>query len=627
MPNADKTTEKTYAPLTLIKNVRYPTYQLFAVAIGRDVAPETVLTIAILETMRWLRERFRDFEIPSELKYPLPEHFSEVDSSAFSSFQINEGYKVDVVWLPQDFSWSLQLTEPDFGSRSVVDTKQRPPVPGRLIETNIAYRIFSGKPECGFRTVIAEPEDTNAPCEVYRPAVVKRLARNPRVNLQHCGLRLLDEPHVVNSMASLKQTVAWLRDKDRMMPAVVSMEVRSSQATDSAETGIPLMAAFPIKPSEPTLMQSLSGKPPLPEPFRVKPQPKKCERYLLDLTPIARYKMGYAQFIHIPIAYADAFRKYAGKNFSDGETMLFEPRAFGNDTLRYAKERIERDATGVVSEIEEFTQNYPKGKIYKFGNIWFAQDAKIAEHAHAISVSASLSDSLRAFAEEKKALEQRFHNEMLERDKFIKDLEKKIIRLKEENQAQKNDRDRLIQNHRAALDAKDRELCQKDAEIARLKALPDRPKEPKDVAAWVERSFPERLIFHAKAIDLMKKLSPGETDVPLICDALEFLAIDYMDLLLNSIDKEEMLMRCLQKYNRPFDVVPVRGVAVEKWPLEYKIKYAIGHAGKPVETPLDLHLRVGTDSENLLRIYFLYDKNKKRIVVGSLPKHLPIENF
>lgn len=37
---------------------------------------------------------------------------------------------------------------------------------------------------------------------------------------------------------------------------------------------------------------------------------------------------------------------------------------------------------------------------------------------------------------------------------------------------------------------------------------------------------------------------------------------------------------------------------------------------------LDLHLKVGNDSENLLRIYFLYDKEKKLIVVGSLPKHL-----
>lgn len=41
-----------------------------------------------------------------------------------------------------------------------------------------------------------------------------------------------------------------------------------------------------------------------------------------------------------------------------------------------------------------------------------------------------------------------------------------------------------------------------------------------------------------------------------------------------------------------------------------------------MECPLDFHLGVGNDPENLLRIYFLHDDAKKLIVVGSLPRHL-----
>ena len=41
-----------------------------------------------------------------------------------------------------------------------------------------------------------------------------------------------------------------------------------------------------------------------------------------------------------------------------------------------------------------------------------------------------------------------------------------------------------------------------------------------------------------------------------------------------------------------------------------------------MESGLDYHLRVGSDPENLLRIYFLHDDKKKLIVVGSLPRHL-----
>lgn len=85
---------------------------------------------------------------------------------------------------------------------------------------------------------------------------------------------------------------------------------------------------------------------------------------------------------------------------------------------------------------------------------------------------------------------------------------------------------------------------------------------------------------------------------------------------------DERNQRCTQKYNRPFNVAPSGDSSIKKYPKEYKIKYSIGFKGKPTEKPLNLHLRVGNDSDNLLRIYFLYDVEKKLIVVGSLPRHL-----
>ncbi|MBQ3419581.1 MAG: hypothetical protein IJH31_05570 [Erysipelotrichaceae bacterium] len=42
------------------------------------------------------------------------------------------------------------------------------------------------------------------------------------------------------------------------------------------------------------------------------------------------------------------------------------------------------------------------------------------------------------------------------------------------------------------------------------------------------------------------------------------------------------------------------------------------------EVPLDQHLKIGVHSE-LLRIYFIVDKERKRIVIGSLPNHLEYE--
>ena len=83
-----------------------------------------------------------------------------------------------------------------------------------------------------------------------------------------------------------------------------------------------------------------------------------------------------------------------------------------------------------------------------------------------------------------------------------------------------------------------------------------------------------------------------------------------------------MNSRCSKKYDRPFEVKPTGTTTIEFTPTQYKIKYFIGAAGKPVESALDYHLCVGNDPENLLRIYFLHDDAKKLIVVGSLPRHL-----
>ena len=37
---------------------------------------------------------------------------------------------------------------------------------------------------------------------------------------------------------------------------------------------------------------------------------------------------------------------------------------------------------------------------------------------------------------------------------------------------------------------------------------------------------------------------------------------------------------------------------------------------------LDLHIKRGTQSEELIRIYFCWDPDTKKIIIGSMPEHL-----
>ena len=74
--------------------------------------------------------------------------------------------------------------------------------------------------------------------------------------------------------------------------------------------------------------------------------------------------------------------------------------------------------------------------------------------------------------------------------------------------------------------------------------------------------------------------------------------------LLGEVDEEELKLLCSKKYGRPFKVVLLTGPSVEAYSFEYKIKYYIGKAGKPVESLLDLHLRVGFHQKTCLGFTF-----------------------
>jgi hypothetical protein len=62
--------------------------------------------------------------------------------------------------------------------------------------------------------------------------------------------------------------------------------------------------------------------------------------------------------------------------------------------------------------------------------------------------------------------------------------------------------------------------------------------------------------------------------------------------------------------------------SIKKYPKRYKVLYdnCLDSGGK---RELDMHLKTGVDSKFLLRIYFFWDEVKEKVVIGSMPDHLP----
>ena len=129
--------------------------------------------------------------------------------------------------------------------------------------------------------------------------------------------------------------------------------------------------------------------------------------------------------------------------------------------------------------------------------------------------------------------------------------------------------------------------------------------------------------MHQRTERLLANKSAQGVNINLLCDAIDFLATDYWEYRYQQLPTEEMNRRCSEKYDRGFDVRKVGDMTVAYTPYEYKVKYQMTGTAKAREYPLEWHLGVGSDPETLLRIYFFHDDTAKKIVIGSLPEHLP----
>ena len=150
---------------------------------NRKTDPHDVLRLAGLITMEWLRYRLGEHAPEEFLRLPPPSEYLSADDSCLFSIHISSGFMIDIVSLPDQGIWTLQITEPDLGSDPGNPHQTRQAVPGRVIETNVGFRISGTQLECGFQTLISDPEGTSQQAEVYRLAFVRRLVDHPDFGL------------------------------------------------------------------------------------------------------------------------------------------------------------------------------------------------------------------------------------------------------------------------------------------------------------------------------------------------------------------------------------------------------------------------------------------------------------
>lgn len=611
--------ERKSQPKVLQKSVRYPTYQLNAVADRTRETPENQLVICALSVLEWTRTKFREFEIPASFQAPPPDEYQSVSLENLKNAHIEAGYTVETACIPQEKAWAFRLTEPDLGTRWDGKQEVSTAVPGRIFETNIAFHVAGEELHCGVNVIVSEPENTESPCRVSRPAVVQRLASNPLVGLSS-GRLLENQMWELDSRGQL--TVLRKALRDGCLPAVIFCDYQEAQpAARPAAAGAPALLSIPAISALPAAL----GSPALPRIPTVPAAPaavrKKAPSIPYNVSLFTSARMAYVHSCHLPADQFALFRKLFQIEAKNGSVIFMEPMDLGNGyrVFEYSGDRLEETFSGLM----DLSRDYLRKKSVKYERVIFLAEAKLLLIDQLKKANMGVEDTARMYEEQQELLKQAYEDKLMAKNERIEQQASKITRLQ-------NLLDERDQEIKEAREAAREEAAQAEARVEDmrgrlefLESLPLRPKTPREVAAWVQERFPDRLEMHARAVKKLEAVPPNSLDMRLLCDALEYLAREYRDQRSGRMSRDEANRRSSEKYGRPFEVAPCGSTAIEMYSKEYKVKYAAGAKGAAVETPLTEHLKVGNTGGSLLRIYFFYDKANQKIVVGSLPNHLP----
>ncbi len=633
---------RNQAPLRLVKNVIYPSYQLYATIANRRTPPETAFRLAILIAIKWIRRKFSELEFPKELDMPMPENYEDFSLDMLTSIRLDHGYVLDVVYIPELMSWSLQLVEPDLGLGS------HPAVPGRIFTTNIGFRLTEGVVECGFNTIVSDHAHITHKSSVYRLGLVKDIVRHPMLGLdQH--RTLIEHADILDTPAKMRYLRDFIDDDGRLMPVALftmaAKEAEKNEQFPAAVSFTPDRKYYTIchrflsgggdegikklqfsKNDEDVweaAPESVPENPVLPEPPQAEEAHAAAEPFLpYDIAQNAHDAMGYGHYFIVAHDRLDDLKKLVcAEDISGGDVFLIEPKKMGGTVTAYPYSVYRDRADELQQEVYNFIQRYPLNKPMKYGRVLFSPAARLHQQEQIIRSTNSIAALVTENEKHISLLLQEYEEKLrLEKDKNRLHKEK-TARLEEIIEK----KDEQIAAMRQSI--KDTEAeCEKrirgtEMKLQYLLSLDERPATPQEVPEWVEKKFRGRMIFHERACDLICDVPVQDIDMRLLCDALEYLATEYYDFYTGKISEDEAKNRSSDKYDRPFVVAPTGTGSINMTPTAYKVKYRM-ESRFSKEQPLDMHLKIGNTAPHLIRIYFFFDNDKDLIVVGSLPKHL-----
>ncbi|MGN1137341.1 MAG: hypothetical protein ACI4SF_14120 [Oscillospiraceae bacterium] len=638
---------------TKIKAIKsYPTYQLHAESLHKMIPTQDIFKVCILETFAWIRSRLEGFDIiPNQFDMPSVENYVQLNLDDLYSFSVDAGFTVDVVYVRSQKIWSFSITEPDNGA-NIGRENERTPVYGRTFSTDISFRLKEKSVEVAVRTICSEPMDTTADCEVFRPALVRCLAENPLVGLK--------EYYPVNGCAieittnnSAEKVCSYIDEYKNSLPVVficsagTDIVIRSENATKMASVISDLSAILknhdlfvdnknkflrntevdfftkPIKVNMSNL--DLDEKKPLlkeepPAPLKKETQVivKEVQETIkledIDYKKVAHKSLGYAHVCFVEEKFINQIGKKVDSEFKNGDVVIVSGGVVIN---RFEYNSYRKSLDEFRKKLCEIIHFLPKRKTFDFGKAVFHTDARLLEIQEKQSESLSFEEKAVLLSAENESLKKKVKElEQLNVDKSFNSEEyrkalKSLKVLESENEKLKQVIESIQEKLNMVSDAYKATSSVISFYKHKAETVAYFPDDKDDICDWIERIFSDSVIVSPNVRSEIKKYS-GDMDIVMLCDGILFLH-EYALYRKRKIDKS-----VLDLYAE-YGSWSVEGCGAETLKV-FKDEYTVLVNGQ--KYLLNMHIKYGVNPRMLIRIYFCWDEELKKVIIGHMPSHL-----
>lgn len=616
----------------------YPTYQFYARADSRTENLDNVFKICILETLKWIRTRLKDFtDIPSQIMVSEPENYADFSLNDIESFSYSNGLNLDVVYIEKKGIWSFKISETDMGA-NIGSPTERLPVHGRTFDTEISFVKQNDYIEIGVKTIVSEPSDTTADCEVFRPTVVKALAENTNIRLIHGGFKLDKKPLEVKSKADADRLFSLYDNSDLNFPLVIICDTETKEIKAEVQEFKPESTSFNIKGGF-SLGNSMNisvdtgsfdfglKKNNKNVPFKNDKPKKVKEKPLLHKQEVKKEKLSVFDYT----LFADKLVGFAIIVFIDEslikhvENKLQASLDYGKISVIRNKEVIEEYSYCDYSkDMKQFFRTLrteiiamPKRKQYVFGDVLFHSDAKLKDYHTKRHETSSLEEQCDIYRLELDELRQQVkelsqhHTDMQQITDTLRIVQKKADSLQNALDEKSAEYEKLREESEQKQSA-----YQKTADIIsfykeQIETASTFPTRKDDICDWIEERYSDNIILTSRAKSEMKKYS-GALDIVSLCDGIVFIDA-YAQYRKHKIS-DDMLHLYAERNNWEVQGCGKEAIKIRK--SDYTVTY------NNMQYTIDLHIKHGVKSEELIRIYFCWDDELQKIIIGSMPEHL-----